>query len=211
MAARSPRKVRDRTQQNIEKIKEQREARREQMEAEKAARAASRAQMEAAGTPGDVDFQRLVHDWRVGRGAEEEAHIPPGNVRINIVARKRPIGRKEVSRQEYDVVTCLNPTVVVHYPKTKVDGITKYLENQTFEFDHVSGARVSPGNGHCCRTACTPAVLRRRFTKVVPQTWCMSTQCCHSWRTFSRRGGGPLASRTGRQAVARPTRCLACS
>ncbi|CAE7872450.1 DSK1, partial [Symbiodinium sp. KB8] len=85
----------------------------------------------------------------VGRGAEEEAHIPPGNVRINIVARKRPIGRKEVSRQEYDVVTCLNPTVVVHYPKTKVDGITKYLENQTFEFDHVSGARVSPGNGRC--------------------------------------------------------------
>lgn len=33
-------------------------------------------------------------------------------------------------------VTCFNPRVVVHAPKLKVDGITKYLENTQFEFDH---------------------------------------------------------------------------
>jgi hypothetical protein len=34
-------------------------------------------------------------------------------------------------------VTILNPKVIVHACKLKVDGITKYLENQAFEFDHV--------------------------------------------------------------------------
>lgn len=110
------------------------------MEAFKAQRAQEVARNEAEGKPGDVDFQRLVQDWRDIRGTEEEGHTPPGDVRINIVARKRPIGRKEISRQEYDTVTCLNPTVVVHYPKMKVDGITKYVENQSFQFDHVSAA-----------------------------------------------------------------------
>jgi kinesin family protein 2/24 len=33
-------------------------------------------------------------------------------------------------------VSCLNPRVVVHAPKLRVDGITKYLENTAFEFDH---------------------------------------------------------------------------
>lgn len=31
----------------------------------------------------------------------------------------------------------MNPRVIVHHPKYKVDGITKYLETQAFEFDHV--------------------------------------------------------------------------
>ena len=34
-------------------------------------------------------------------------------------------------------MTCLNPKVIVHAAKLKVDGITKYLDNTNFKFDHV--------------------------------------------------------------------------
>ena len=35
-------------------------------------------------------------------------------------------------------VSCINPKVFVHAAKLKVDGITKYLDNTKFRFDHVS-------------------------------------------------------------------------
>lgn len=35
-----------------------------------------------------------------------------------------------------DIVTCHNPRIVVHNCKFRVDGITKYLDNQKFQFDH---------------------------------------------------------------------------
>ena len=38
--------------------------------------------------------------------------------------------------QDHDSVSCINPTVIVHDCKFKVDGITKYLDNSAFEFDH---------------------------------------------------------------------------
>ena len=65
-------------------------------------------------------------------------HAAPGDFKIAICVRKRPVSSKEVHRRDYDAVTCLNPRVVVHTCKLKVDGITKVLENSPFEFDHVS-------------------------------------------------------------------------
>lgn len=41
-----------------------------------------------------------------------------------------------MKRSDHDSVTCLNPLVIVHDCKLKVDGISKYLDNQSFEFDH---------------------------------------------------------------------------
>lgn len=38
-------------------------------------------------------------------------------------------------------ITILNPRVIVHAPKFRVDGITKFLENTTFNFDYVRAAR----------------------------------------------------------------------
>ena len=35
-----------------------------------------------------------------------------------------------------DSVTCIHPFVMVHDCKLKVDGITKYLDNTDFAFDH---------------------------------------------------------------------------
>ena len=40
-------------------------------------------------------------------------------------------------------VSVVNPRVIVHACKLKVDGITKYLDNQAFQFDHVRAASVS--------------------------------------------------------------------
>ena len=40
---------------------------------------------------------------------------------------------------DHDAVTCYNPRAIVHDCKHRVDGITKYLSNQEFVFDHVFG------------------------------------------------------------------------
>jgi hypothetical protein len=77
-------------------------------------------------------------------------HAAPGDFKIAICVRKRPVSSKEVHRRDYDAVTCLNPRVVVHACKLKVDGITKVLENSPFEFDHVSAL------AH--RSGCPPTV-----------------------------------------------------
>ena len=43
--------------------------------------------------------------------------------------RKRPLFQKEAKKGEIDALSCANPKIVIHEPKIKVDGITKYIEN----------------------------------------------------------------------------------
>jgi kinesin family protein 2/24 len=64
-------------------------------------------------------------------GAEKEKEE-----RICIAVRKRPVSSKEIAKNDYDSVTCLNPLVIVHDCKLRVDGITKYLDNTPFSVDH---------------------------------------------------------------------------
>lgn len=52
--------------------------------------------------------------------------------------RKRPIFAKESAAGEIDCISAANPCVRVHECKFKVDGITKYIENNDFKFDNVS-------------------------------------------------------------------------
>ena len=61
--------------------------------------------------PGDVDFQKMIRDFREEHGVEPHAHIPPGDLKICICVRKRPINDKERKRKDYDAVTCFNPVV----------------------------------------------------------------------------------------------------
>ena len=37
---------------------------------------------------------------------------------------------------EIDATTCSNPKIIVHEPKLKVDGITKYINSVGFNFDN---------------------------------------------------------------------------
>ncbi len=55
--------------------------------------------------------------------------------------RKRPLSKKEISNGEIDCVSSINPKLYVHECKIKVDGITKYIEDQEFFFDNAFNDR----------------------------------------------------------------------
>lgn len=74
-------------------------------------RAAEEKRLAEQGIPGDVDFQRMIRQYREERGTAENPHIKPGDLKICICVRKRPINDKEKKRKDYDAVTCLNPVV----------------------------------------------------------------------------------------------------
>lgn len=104
-----------------------------------AERAAEEKRLTEQGLPGDVDFQRMIRQFRDDKCPNRRPHIPPGDLKICICVRKRPINEKEKKKKDYDSVTCSNPVVMVHDCKLRVDGITKYLDNTGFVFDHTFG------------------------------------------------------------------------
>lgn len=120
----------------IQRLQKERDERRRAMEQFKTDRAAEDQRNRDNGNPGDVDFQRMIRAFRAGEASAGEKHYPPGDMKICICVRKRPISSKEVKRNDHDSVTCINPIVVVHDCKLKVDGISKYLDNTSFEVDH---------------------------------------------------------------------------
>ncbi|EGB10130.1 hypothetical protein AURANDRAFT_2307, partial [Aureococcus anophagefferens] len=69
---------------------------------------------------------------------------------ICICVRKRPIGRREVAANDHDAVSCVHPAVVVHDCRHRVDGITKYLNNTQFAFDHAFSEAVETEEVYAC-------------------------------------------------------------
>lgn len=67
---------------------------------------------------------------------DANAHVSTSNMKISICVRKRPIFQKEETSGEIDAVSVANPKVRVHECKYRVDGITKYVDNQDFIFDN---------------------------------------------------------------------------
>ena len=63
-------------------------------------------------------------------------HVNPSEFKISVCVRKRPIFAKEEAKGEVDVCTCIGNKAMVHEPKFKVDGITKYLQNTEFTYDN---------------------------------------------------------------------------
>mmetsp|Transcript_41184 Transcript_41184/g.54199 ORF Transcript_41184/g.54199 Transcript_41184/m.54199 type:complete len:644 (+) Transcript_41184:338-2269(+) len=126
------------TNAELQKIAKNREERRAKAAQQKEYKAREQKRLEDMGCPGDVDFQLMIEEFR-GKNKLVRQHRPPGDHKICICVRKRPINDKEVAKRDYDSVTNWNPTVLVHYCKLKVDGITKYLDNAEFEFDHSFG------------------------------------------------------------------------
>lgn len=130
---------RDSCLEQIQLLQRNRAERRKSMEEKRAERAKEEKRLHDSGMPGDVDFQRMIGSFRTEHGLEPHPHIPPGDLKICICVRKRPINEKERKRKDYDAVTCFNPVVMVHDCRLRVDGITKYLENTDFAFDHTFG------------------------------------------------------------------------
>ncbi|CAD7946962.1 unnamed protein product [Amoebophrya sp. A120] len=56
------------------------------------------------------------------------------NPRLTVLVRKRPLNKRELEKEEKDVVVCASNEAIVREPKLKVD-LTKYTEEHHFLFD----------------------------------------------------------------------------
>jgi len=127
----------DATRLRIQKMEAEREDRRRKTEEKKQEKAQTEKRNIAAGNPGDVDFIGLVQKWREDHEGQAREHASATTQpKICICVRKRPVSNKERSKRDHDSVTVLNPIVCVHSAKVRVDGITKYLDHNSFCFDH---------------------------------------------------------------------------
>ena len=92
---------------------------------------------ESVGRYMDKDYEKMI---RFKRGdiysSEPDPHTSIDNSKIFVIVRKRPLSKKEINNGEIDCISCLNPKVVVHECKIKIDGITKYLEDHEFYYDN---------------------------------------------------------------------------
>ncbi|XVE52097.1 hypothetical protein DITRI_Ditri02bG0093900 [Diplodiscus trichospermus] len=62
--------------------------------------------------------------------------------KIKVVVRKRPLNKKELAKNEEDIIDTLSNSLVVHETKLKVD-LTEYMEKHEFVFDAVLNEEVS--------------------------------------------------------------------
>ena len=183
---------------------------------------------ENLGTPGDVDFQRMIRDFRedhedeaqeVCSASRNAAPLPRGPLGVlshtgstRTLAtskfvfafvsgpstrrkwRKRTMMRwvptPSLLRRIFGgglsvllacepQVTCLNPKVIVHACKLKVDGITKYLDNTSFQFDHVSGPMCRGLSALLPVLAGGPCPCNRPLMNTVQPRKYMNTRCSH--------------------------------
>ncbi|KAL2493095.1 ATP binding microtubule motor family protein [Abeliophyllum distichum] len=70
-------------------------------------------------------------------------NVKASNVaKIKVVVRKRPLNKKELSKNEEDIIETQSNSLVVHETKFKVD-LTEYVEKHEFVFDAVLNEEVS--------------------------------------------------------------------
>lgn len=158
------------TLDKIQAMEKQRLERRQQMEERKQEMKEEEKRNAELGVVGDVDFVRMIGDWRLGQ-PDAEDHVAfdcdaGGRAKgkeLCICVRKRPIGKREIAANDHDAVSCLNPAVVVHDCKHKVDGITKYLNNAKFVFDHAFSENVQTEEVYeCVGAPLVDFVVRRK-------------------------------------------------
>jgi kinesin family protein 2/24 len=84
-----------------------------------------------AGRKNDVEYDLLIEQQKQIVGAALN-HVSATEMNICICVRKRPLFDKEYNKGEIDCVSSSNPNIIVHEPKIKVDGITKYVQDTNF-------------------------------------------------------------------------------
>uniref|UniRef100_A0A8D0HUQ4 Kinesin-like protein n=1 Tax=Sphenodon punctatus TaxID=8508 RepID=A0A8D0HUQ4_SPHPU len=119
----------------VERLQEQREKRRLQEQQEK------RVQQEASAAHPHFDLLCMIQAAREGLALSSlPSPREPSRVgarRICVCVRKRPLNHREAELHDFDVVTIpRHDVMMVHESKQKLD-LTRYLQNQTFRFDHV--------------------------------------------------------------------------
>lgn len=167
-----------------------RENRRKSAEEFKRKRESEIRKLEKQGTPGDVDFQRMIRRFRKFEMPAAQPHEDTGPLKINVVVRKRPVNDREIANKDFDSVSCSNPCAYVHNCKLKVDGITKALSNVPFVLDHAFDEDVSNDQvyNHTARNLVEFAVNGGRAT-------CFAYGQTGSGKTYTMSGVQSLAAR----------------
>lgn len=119
--------------EEIDKLKQQREQRNLRKEDKK-----NKIKEEQSGKI-DVDYEKLIMKKKIGFQSDVYAHSAVQSEKIFVIVRKRPIFPKEVNSGEIDCLSALNPSMFIHEPRMKIDGITKYIDDHEFIFDNVFG------------------------------------------------------------------------
>jgi kinesin family protein 2/24 len=133
----------DATRLRIERMEADREQRRIRQKEVRLARTQEEQRNLLAGNPGDVDFIGLVREWRQEHEGLAQPHGDVDFEKICVCVRKRPLNEKERAKRDHDSVTCLHPMATVHSAKLRVDGISKYLDHNSFRFDHAFDEETS--------------------------------------------------------------------
>ena len=127
---------------NIQKIKKKRAERRKDMNKRRQDKMNRQLQNRAQGIMGDVDFEKMLEKHKFKKHMLQE-HVTSEKVRICVCVRKRPIFKKELMEGELDCVSVANPQIKILENKLKVDGITKYIDQQRFVFDNTFNENYS--------------------------------------------------------------------
>lgn len=123
---------------DLERLDHKKQEKRQKFRADSRSKRENARKMRAGdGHNGYESYQTMLNkDWLNDNQAEE--HKKSDNMRINICVRKRPMFDKENKDGHFDCISSCNPVMRIHEPKTKVDGITKYIDTTDFKFDNVS-------------------------------------------------------------------------
>ncbi|MCQ2818039.1 MAG: kinesin-like protein [archaeon] len=102
-------------------------------------------QLAAQGQKGmDEAFEKMVKKRKEQYyNTQPSSYLTSESSKIFVATRKRPLSKKEISNNEIDCVSVVNPRICVHECKIQVDGITKYLEDHDFFFDASFGENSS--------------------------------------------------------------------
>ncbi|KRY80842.1 Kinesin-like protein KIF2A [Trichinella pseudospiralis] len=85
------------------------------------------------------EFISMINEYRKQLPCQSlsVANFGTSNNRITVCVRVRPLNEREISKNQFNVVTVAKRDVIIlHQPQMKVD-TSKVLENQTFRFDYV--------------------------------------------------------------------------
>ena len=83
----------------------------------------------------DVDFQAMVEEERK-KLKQGKMHVFADQMHISVCFKKRPVFHSELADGEIDVISVVNPKIIVHDCRYKVDGVTKTIVNEDFKFDN---------------------------------------------------------------------------
>ena len=85
----------------------------------------------------DDEFNFLIQKRKLQVEYQEpKPYKSSENSKIFVCVRKRPIFPKELMEGEIDCVSAINPNVYIYDCKIKIDGYTKYIDVNEFNFDN---------------------------------------------------------------------------